>query len=459
MPRRVPPLSVALLPSGFEVSGWRLLGRCGRGSYGTVYRACRAKSSDERRFALKLASSPRDPRFEREVELLSRVRHPHVPRLRDRGWWTHPNGMLFPFLVMDWVEGMPLYAWASLNTLTSRQVLRLLGQLARALEATHEARCVHRDVKGDNVLMSPGGDAFLVDFGAGTFEGARQLTSEILPPSTAQYRSPQAWRFQLAFRQLASAHYQPTPADDVYALGVMAYYLVTGTYPPSAVEPVDEKEPHLSRLPALVPPARLATVSRELNALIVRMLSEEPRARGTAREVALAAEQALALAGPREDEPLSLRPPRRATGLPATPRPLFKLAAAAVAVGLAMLAVTVSASVSPPPAVPLWSVQDEEPKRLGEGDSSGVRSAAEQALESTSVPSSFSAESSVDMPQEPFADQRRPPCREPEVEIRGGCWLKIEAMEWQCAEVGYAWRWGCYTPSPQRPRPATSGPP
>jgi len=85
MPRRVSPLTPALLPSGYELEGWRLLGRCGRGSYGTVYRACRAKSSDTRVFALKLASSPRDPRFEREVELLSRVRHPHVPRLHDRG--------------------------------------------------------------------------------------------------------------------------------------------------------------------------------------------------------------------------------------------------------------------------------------------------------------------------------------------------------------------------------------
>ena len=95
----------------------------------------------------------------------------------------------------------------------------------------------------------------------------------------------------------------------------------------------------------------------------------------------------------------------------------------------------------------------------GEGDSSGVKSAAEQALGSASVASSFPAGASDDMPQEPFADQRRPPCREPEVEIRGGCWLKIEAAEWQCVEVGYWWRWGCYVPSPQRPRPATAGPP
>ncbi|HEX8703009.1 MAG TPA: serine/threonine-protein kinase [Myxococcaceae bacterium] len=459
MPRRALPLTPALLPSGYELEGWRLLSRCGRGSYGTVYRACRVRSSDSGVFALKLASSPNDPRFEREVELLSRVSHPHVPQLHDRGWWVHPKGMVFPFVVMDWVEGVPLYAWASTHPLTSRQVLRLVGQVARALEATHQARCVHRDVKGDNVLVSPEGNAFLVDFGAGSFEGAQQLTSEVLPPSTAQYRSPQAQRFQLAFRRLAHAHYEPTPADDVYALGVMAYYLVTGTYPPLAMESVGQQEPHLSRLPSLTPPAALATVSRELNALIVRMLSEEPRARGRAGELAQAAEQALESAGPRADVPVSPRPPRRPSGPPTAPGPLFKLAASGLAVALAILALALSASLSPPPVVPVWSDEAEETGSLGERDSSGVGpSAAEQAWVSTSAPSSFSTGTSFDMPQEPFEDQRRPPCREPEVEIRGGCWLKIEATEWQCPEVGYSWRWGCYTPSLQRSRPATSGP-
>jgi hypothetical protein len=110
--------------------------------------------------------------------------------------------------------------------------------------------------------------------------------------------------------------------------------------------------------------------------------------------------------------------------------------------------------------VPLWSEQAEQAERLGERDSSGVGNRfVEPARVSVPVPPSFLAGEDLDMPQEPFADQRRPPCRQPEVEIRGGCWLKIEAAESECLEVGYAWRWGCYVPSPLRPRPATSGPP
>ncbi|HLL06710.1 MAG TPA: serine/threonine-protein kinase [Myxococcaceae bacterium] len=459
MPRRVPPPTPTLLPPGYEVGGWRLLGRCGRGSYGTVYRACWARAPDTRHFALKLATSPRDPRFEREVELLSRVRHPNVPRLHDRGWWVYPNGVAYPFLVMDWVEGVPLYAWASMHPLTSRQVLRLLGQLARALEATHQARCVHRDVKGDNVLVSPQGDAFLVDFGAGSFEGANQLTTEVLPPSTAQYLSPQARRFQLAFRRLSSAHYEPTPADDVYALGVLAYYLVTGTYPLPVPELAGEPEPHLSRLPPPRPPAELATVCPALNALILRMLCEEPRARGSAGELGLAAEKALASVGPEAERPVALRPPRPRSARYTAPRPLVRLAAAGLAVALALGVMSFSAWLSPPSEPPDWSAPAESDVGLGEGDSSGVtESAMERAWMPSVAPSSFAASTDIDVPTEPFADQRRPPCRQPEVEIRGGCWLKLEADEGECYEVGYSWRWGCYVPSPLRPRPATSAP-
>jgi hypothetical protein len=440
------------------------MGPCGQGGYGTVYRACRAEAGDARSFALKLATVPRDPRFAREVELLSRIHHPQVPRLHDHGWWMDPSGLAFPYVVMDWVEGTPLYAWASRQPLTSRQVLRLLGQLARALEATHAAQCVHRDVKGDNVLVSPGGDAFLVDFGAGSFQGAQLLTSEVLPPSTAQYRSPQARRFQWAFRRLPSAHYEPTPADDVYALGVMAYHLVTGAYPLPISEPVGEREPHLSQLPPLTPPGQRATVCKELNALIVRMLSEEPRARGSAGEVAQAAEHAAAHAGPRADTPVALRPLRASSGHGASPRPLIRLAAAGLAVAVVLMVVVLAAWLFPPPVAPPWSAQAEEEPAEGveDGDSAGVaRSAMELTLASAHMPSSFSASAGVgfDMPEEPFPGQRRPPCRQPEVEIRGGCWLKIEAAEWECLEVGYMWKWGCYVPSTQRPRPSTSVPP
>src|SRR5687767_8357362 len=114
------------LPPGTQVGAWRLLGFRGRGIHGTVYVAERADGEQSGLVALKLAIYPADPRFEREAELLARIRHPSVPRLMDSGLWRAPSGGSHPFVVMECVEGVPLYTWAERCNPSSRQVLALL---------------------------------------------------------------------------------------------------------------------------------------------------------------------------------------------------------------------------------------------------------------------------------------------------------------------------------------------
>ena len=166
---------------GSLVGPWRILERYDSGSYGAVYRVERAGHPEAGSFALKLALHPEDRRFPREVELLQRVVHPSVPRFEDRGWWTGPDGRIFPYVVMEWVDGVPLYEWAREQKPTSRQVLEVLAQLASALAATHGVGGVHRDVKGDNILVTASGRAVLLDFGCGIYEGAKALTDSVLP--------------------------------------------------------------------------------------------------------------------------------------------------------------------------------------------------------------------------------------------------------------------------------------
>ena len=302
--RALQDLAPASLPPGTEVGSWRVLELRGRGNYGAVYRVELADGSGP--FALKLATHPLDPRFDREAELLTRIQHPGVPRLHAHGLWPHPAGP-FPYLVMEWMEGQPLYDWGQERHPTSRQVLQLLAQVARALDATHAVGGVHRDVKGDNVLVRVSdGRAILIDFGAGNIRGAPTLTAPPLPPGTPPYRSPEAVRFQWGYRSHPTAHYAAQPADDVFALGVTAYRLVTGTYPPPPRVPDTlAGDAEMSLMP---PRLRNPAVCAELDALILHMLAETPEERlggGSAAAVARALEEAMRTAGPEADLPLS----------------------------------------------------------------------------------------------------------------------------------------------------------
>ena len=217
---------------------------------------------------------------------------------------------------MEWVEGTPLYDWAQAQRPSSRQVLQLLARLARALAATHAAGGLHRDVKGDNIRVRRADDQpFLLDFGSGHHLGAATLTLQPFPPGTPAYRSPEAWRF-VRHSSKPLVPYSPGPADDLFALGVTAYRLVTEKYPPAA-HPMDGeawlwRPEELEHWTARVCNPRCLP---ELSALVARMLSPHPEARGSAREVAEALEQAARSAGREADVPLFTGEEPRPAGL------------------------------------------------------------------------------------------------------------------------------------------------
>ncbi|HEX8697376.1 MAG TPA: serine/threonine-protein kinase, partial [Myxococcaceae bacterium] len=279
-------MSLLSLPPGTQVCTWRVLGFRGRGVYGTVYAAEHVDREQAGPAALKLAIYPADPRFERETELLARIRHPSVPRLLDAGLWRAPSGNFHPFVVMECVEGVPLYTWAERRNPSSRQVLALLAQAAGALQATHEVSSVHRDVKGDNMLVRPSdGRLFLTDFGTGYFAGATRLTPMPVLPGTPAYRSPEMWQYIQRAGPDANAPLMARPPDDVFALGVTAYRLVTDTYPPFTDPCTPEGQLWLTG--GVTSPKQLnPRVDAQLNALILRMLSPRPEERGTAGELA-----------------------------------------------------------------------------------------------------------------------------------------------------------------------------
>ena len=149
----LPSLHPAALPPGTPVGPFRVLEWAGRGVHGAVYRAERIGREHLPPVALKLAVLPEDPRYLREQELLSRSHHPHIPRLVGAGLWVSPEGARHPFMAMQWVDGVPLYDWGRMWRPSAAQQLRLLAHAALTLQYLHAQGALHRDFKGDNLLV------------------------------------------------------------------------------------------------------------------------------------------------------------------------------------------------------------------------------------------------------------------------------------------------------------------
>ncbi|HYH95447.1 serine/threonine protein kinase [Hyalangium sp.] len=502
---QAPTLNPAHLPPGTLVGSWLVVAGAGRGVHGAVYQVVPVDNPQARPKALKLALLPRDPRFAREWEVLARVRHPSVPRLFDSGDWQHPGGTLYPFLVMDWLDGAPLYDWARLHLPSSQQVLALLAQLARALQAVHAKACLHRDFKGDNVLVRRSDSrALLIDFGSGVFPDATTLTPDILPPGTPAYRSPEAWLFELQFFRDPKARYSAQPTDDLYSLGVTAYRLVTGQYPELGEPSQDEAGTwHVEGLASPPPLSLNPRVDVRLDALILRMLSVRPEQRGTAQELAEALEQAAQLSLPESTRSLFVQkaPPSADSGPQAAatsrPPPLPQAQEVATAHSQAPEVSSLSKGsaerVSPPERKRPWRLQlataaallalgawlgwltpkvfpelasllrpeAREAHREDGGEAGLGEDAASAAMVASPTPSLPGVQGQDTLP-EPLPDQARPDakgrCPHPrQVPLNGGCWVKLQREECEVIK-GTLLQGTCYVPSPLKERQPTSHP-
>ncbi|MCA8922987.1 MAG: protein kinase [Planctomycetes bacterium] len=248
------------------VGGYRIEGEVARGGAGVVYRA---RSPEGALVALKVliqgGSAGNLARFRREVAALARLHHPGIVALRDAGKTEHGH----PYLVMDFVEGESLGARLTRGPLPVSVAVELIEAVSEALAAAHLQGIVHRDVKPDNVLLTPEGRPLLTDFGlAMERSGSHSLTRAGSLLGTPGFMPPEQCTGELELLG---------PAADVYALGATLYACLTGQ-PPFVGQAWEVLLATTEQEPA-PPSEHRASVGPDLDAICLRCLSKSPAAR------------------------------------------------------------------------------------------------------------------------------------------------------------------------------------
>jgi hypothetical protein len=272
------------IPAGTLLGRWEVLNLRGRGGMATVYVAKDVTNGDLRAVKLMNPGGSADEverRFRREFRTLSRLQHPNITHVYD--WGTHEGR---PYFVMELVDGQDLRSlvesWATDPPADRFDVARsVVIQVARALACVHLRGLVHRDVTPPNIMVLPDGTTKLMDFGVVKESGATDLTAHGELLGTVAYIAPE----QINGERIDAR-------TDLYSLGAVLYYLLTGRRPFNARTLAGYLDKHLHRPPR--PPRELdAAVPRELEGACLRLLQKDP-----ADRFASATHLLRALAGP-----------------------------------------------------------------------------------------------------------------------------------------------------------------
>ncbi len=278
----VTPPTAGVAPAGDDLErGTLLAGRyeilqlLGRGGMGAVYKA--RDSELDRIVALKLirpelAKNPEIlRRFKQELILARQVTHKNVIRIFDLG---QSDGI--KFITMDFVEGQDLRELLlERGKFPGEQAARIMLQICRALEAAHAEGVIHRDLKPQNVMLSPDGRVYVMDFGIARSAYLPGMTQTGALIGTPEYMSPEQARGE-----------KLTERSDLFSLGVIFYELLTAKSPYPADAPLGTLWKRLQE--KAKPPAEIdATVPKPLNDIVMSALEIEPEKRvSSAREMA-----------------------------------------------------------------------------------------------------------------------------------------------------------------------------
>jgi serine/threonine protein kinase len=213
--------------AGRLVGSYRIVAKVASGGMGDVYRATRADGTFDKQVAIKLIQGARSTdyflsRFQNERQILATLDHPNIARLLDGG--TTEEGL--PYLVMEYIQGLPIDDFCAQKNLDTRERLELFRTVCSAVQFAHQNLVVHRDLKPSNILVTSDGVPKLLDFGIAKIlnpadrDDSAQQTMTLMRMLTPDYASPEQVRNEPI-----------STASDVYSLGVILYVLLTGQSP------------------------------------------------------------------------------------------------------------------------------------------------------------------------------------------------------------------------------------
>ncbi len=274
-------------PGDFIAGRYEVVRFVGRGAMGEVYEVNDTHLGEH--VALKVLSSSISCneraalRFRREIQLARKITHPNVCRIYDLGFHLKPSQAKqsddfspVAFFTMELLQGCTLsHRIYSAGRMKSAEALPLVEQLARGLDAAHNAGIVHRDFKCGNVMLVPPGDgkrAVITDFGlartSATTDGdAGSISAVDEVVGTPDYMSPEQVRGDDA-----------TPASDIYALGLVIYAMVTGQLPFKGSSARQRALKRLEEKPVL-PRHYVPELDRNWEKAILQCLTREPKDR------------------------------------------------------------------------------------------------------------------------------------------------------------------------------------
>lgn len=251
-----------------EIFGYQLERELARGGQGVVYLATQLMTGQ--RVAIKVlpqasVSGHARARLLREIEIIATLHHPRIVRLLDSV--TLGDGR--EALIMEYIVGEPLDRWRSARPDAPRgQVLMILSQVAEALHHAHQRGIIHRDLKPSNVVIDAEGQPCLLDFGIAARIGPDVLETKVT--QTGEFTGTLTYAAPEQVRATGSA---PDVRTDIYAMGVIAYEMLTG-HPPYPTTGSLESVVR-SILEASIPARSLAGLGADEWAVVAKAMSKD----------------------------------------------------------------------------------------------------------------------------------------------------------------------------------------